>query len=197
MGDVMSDKFVASNGMTVGIDQFGVGFFTSKPHGFMTLAEDEMRAMREFFRAERDEELGRWRWPENPDYVIYEDRARCYISQPAVVVINERDGATALCDRDGLYSASGIGALDKWCEPAASAYFAAHPEPKPWGSAKNNEVWALRFSDQHGFLPYAVKTDEGGPRFWWTGNEGQSAGYFAREFAEGHRIFPEVSDVAE
>ncbi|MEV8339244.1 hypothetical protein [Leucobacter sp. NPDC077196] len=181
----MSDKFVASNGMTVGIDQFGVGFFTSKPHGFMTLAEDEMRAMREFFRAERDEELGRWRWPEDADVVV----------RPSALVENR---VLATSERTGQaeWSTRGEESND-WYGRAARAYFAAHPEPKPWGSAKNNEVWALRFSDQHGFLPYAVKTDEGGPRFWWTGNEGQSAGYFAREFAEGHRIFPEVSNVAE
>lgn len=188
MGDVMSDKFVASNGMTVGIDQFGVGFFTSKPHGFMTLAEDEMRAMREFFQHERDEELGRWRWPDDPRYVVYPLEGG-----DEVRVLDDGRGQSVTARRSNLTP----GITHTHFVGAALAYFAAHPEPKPWGSAKNNEVWALRFSDQHGFLPYAVKIDEGGPRFWWTGNEGQSAGYFAREFAEGHRIFPEVSDVAE
>lgn len=188
MGDVMSDKFVASNGVEITKDVHGC----VSVEGLHSLREDS-QALREFFQHERDEELGRWRSKKLPDYVVYPGRNdRLSTSHERSVIMNERNGGSAT----GVL----LSAPDGWAGSARQVideYNEAHPEPKPWGSAKNNEVWALRFSDQHGFLLYAVKTDEGGPRFWWTGNEGQSAGYFAREFAEGHRIFPEVSDVAE
>lgn len=101
-------------------------------------------ALREFFRAEEDERLGRWRWPENPDYVVYPQGL----------------------DHDGFRYAMAVyeptGNAGKWQEGqsvsppmtdpqhlgiyAVAAYFDAHPEPKPaWHDAKSGEVWAIKF----------------------------------------------------
>lgn len=49
----MSDTFTASNGL------------------YVFRAEEYLEAFREFFQWKRDEELGRVRWPDDPDFVIY------------------------------------------------------------------------------------------------------------------------------
>ena len=85
---------------------------------------DKVRA---FFQAERDEELGRWRDPENPDWITYPAD-----KEDAVWVFNEREGGGSQYWTRGIagfydpaytgYSASHY---------AAGRYFAAHPKPKP------------------------------------------------------------------
>lgn len=150
----MSEVFIASNGVRLTKNSHGIpvrvhfdaGHEYEGAPGAFVMGSPMGVAVGEFYQHLRDQELGRWRWPENPQYVVYEDKARCYINQPAVIVFNENDGASAMCGRDGLYSASGIGALDKWCEPAAAAYFAAHQLPKPWHDAEPGEVWVLEWS---------------------------------------------------
>lgn len=86
-------------------------------------------ALEEFFQAKRDAELGRWRWPENPDYVVYprgEDRVR---------VILESTG-------DFADSSRGTVIVSPF-KDAARAYFDAHPESKPWHDAEQGEFWAV------------------------------------------------------
>lgn len=81
---------------------------------------------------ERDEELGRWRWPANPDYVVYPPVG----GEPAVRVLDEVQVTVDLVFRDGL---DGRGAL---VAQAARAYFNAHPK-RPWGDACPGEVWVV------------------------------------------------------
>ncbi|QIK61774.1 hypothetical protein G7068_00035 [Leucobacter viscericola] len=47
------------------------------------------KALREFFQHERDTELGRWRWPEYPEYVV---RKLPDSNPETVIVINESYG---------------------------------------------------------------------------------------------------------
>ena len=76
-------------------------------------------ALREYFQAERDEELGRWRDPEEPDYVAYprpdldDGDGRC------VLVLDELSGAT----RTDWEQIALPGPADR--------YFTAHPLPEP------------------------------------------------------------------
>lgn len=120
------DKFTASNGVEVRTNAawMAVGEFGQR----MELAE--MQALREFFQANRDEELGRWRWPENPDYVVYARR------DDTVLVLFELHGEGGVLYRrgDSVHDFEG---------EAARAYFAAHPEPKPWHDAQDGEVWLI------------------------------------------------------
>src|SRR5690606_17981070 len=73
------DKFTASNGWAVYVGTNGeivVGepSLVSDPSTDDRAAlflPSQVDALREFFRAEGDAELGRWRWPEHPEYVVY------------------------------------------------------------------------------------------------------------------------------
>lgn len=100
------------------------------PNGDIVAACEGVDYLREYFRDERDQELGRWRWAENPDYVVYPhpdgDFAR---------VVSEVSG-----DSNGIYRDAERHTGSNF-ERAAVAYFAAHPEPKPWHDAKPGEVW--------------------------------------------------------
>ena len=84
----------------------------------IALTTADFKALREYFQAERDEELGRWRDTENPNIVVYalsmmDGEDRC------IRLLNELSGATWL----------------DWGRVAlpgpASRYFEAHPEPEP------------------------------------------------------------------
>ena len=82
------------------------------------LSEEEMDELRAHLQAERDQELGRWRDPENPNIVVYafsmvDGEDRC------IRLLNELSGATWL----------------DWGRVAlpgpATRYFDAHPQPEP------------------------------------------------------------------
>ena len=103
----------------------------------------DFAALRAFFQAERDEELGRWRDPENPDWITYQAD-----KEDAVYVFNERKGSASQYWTRGIvgfrdpaytgYSASYY---------IAGRYFAAHPKPKPWDAAQPDEIWALTINN--------------------------------------------------
>ena len=98
-------------------------------------------AIREYVRAEEDERLGRWRWPENPDYVVRERHGFA-----AAVVMNEATGDVVLYYRDDLPKYP----LEATFAGAAAAFFDAHPE-KPWEKAKPGEVWELTIDGRQRF----------------------------------------------
>ena len=86
-------------------------------NGIYTLETTE--ALRAFFQAERDEQLGWWRDPENPNMVAYrtpeddDEDGRC------IRLLDETTGDTCCAWERFAWSGS------------ARRYFAAHPEPKP------------------------------------------------------------------
>ena len=76
-------------------------------------------ALRDHFQAERDTKLGRWRDPDNPDYVAYrspeddDDEGRC------ILLLNETTGET-------IYEWERL----SYSRPARR-YFETHPQPEP------------------------------------------------------------------
>ena len=140
----MSDTFAASNRRQITTEYSETRILANginMLHDFDYLSSDDMKALREFIQHERDKELGRWRWPENPNYVVYP--SELYLTPPdadLVTVFNERTGQSAHCRREGEGN-SGNFSL------AARAYFAAHPEPTPWHDARDGQLWLIRFSD--------------------------------------------------
>lgn len=145
-------------------------------HGY--LAPRTAMDAEEYFQAKRDEDLGRWRWPENPEYVVYP--------------LKPGGGCTALSERTGVSKtwversdAAGDGS---YLAPAARAYFEAHPERKPWHSAEAGEVWILSIDDSED-IPCVVTSS--GPDFepishpvWATFARGSD------RITSGHRIWP-------
>jgi len=124
----MTEKFVASNGMYL---EDGVVYTSG---GMKLLSRLGVESLREIFLAERDRELGRWRWPENPDFVVHHGNS----GSDAVWVHNEREAGAI---QSSARNSGDAGEADYFA--AVRAYFAAHPEPKPWHGAKPGEVWVL------------------------------------------------------
>lgn len=138
MGDVMSDTFVASNGIEVVPDEQDL--YIGDP-ALSPLTPAGVAALREFFQHERDEELGRWRWPENPEYVVYKARAGERVPDARhVTVSNESNGDAAWLFE---VESGGVSGGGSWARDAARAYFAAHPESKPWHDARHLSLWVL------------------------------------------------------
>lgn len=126
------NTFTASNGITLTRDESGRVSAST-----FSLTKESARALAEFFRAEEDERLGRWRWPENSDYVVYVPHQ----GAPAVTVVNEFGGCSAQVTRNGVADRPN----GQFFFEAARAYFDAHPEPKPWHDAKPGEVWLISY----------------------------------------------------
>lgn len=155
------DKFEASNGGTVVPFENGRIAVTdltehrlsedAKTTQRTAYLEPEMVAtLREFFQHLRDEELGRWRWPENPDYVVY---PRDEYGQ--TVVLRESTGHNITFLR-GQVNKQGSDYAQ-----CALAFFEAHPEPKPaWYEAKQNEIWVLTLEGDM-LAPEAYRFDGG------------------------------------
>lgn len=140
------NEYKASNGITVRVDGHPFVLLNQRGVGTHHFSEGEAAALREFFQHERDEELGRWRWPENPDYVVYPGE------EGDVLVYDETElDAPRYFARESSAFPGNFGA-------AARAYFDAHPEPKPWHDAKPGEVWVITTSGRSGSdeRPYTV-----------------------------------------
>ena len=119
-------------------------------------------ALREYFQAERDEELGRWRDPEEPDYVAYprpdldDGDGRC------VLVLDELSGAT----RTDWEQIALPGPADR--------YFTAHPLPEP----EHEEIWVITANGDTGPALATTQTANG-------------TLLDATEITAGRRIWPE------
>lgn len=134
----MTKVFRASNGVVVeraGVKAQELWLSVGGAVSRVQLWECEKEALREFFLHERDQELGRWRWPENPEYVAYDLGVR------VVRIAHEPTGNSWDLDEFSLPNHI-VGGRQSW-HRTAQAYFAAHPLPKPWHDAQHGEVWAL------------------------------------------------------
>lgn len=159
----MSEKFTASNGVLVGqVDTAAGRRFTVEdldPVGVPGCRPKEIKSwldprqvsgLREFFLHERDQGLGRWRWPEHPDYVVYsrgdgeslEARAICERT-------SESTGSEEFwMARKTVRSVMSTHGDRTWAGVlAVRDFFDAHPLPKPWHDAKPGEVWVLTDSE--------------------------------------------------
>lgn len=127
-------EYTASNGIVIrrradGVLALGDGFLFNAGHE---------AAWREFFQHERDEELGRWRWPENPDVVVYLDG---HPSRRSVTIFFEKTGGIVIGMAEKFLATTPDEGHES--RKAARAYFEAHPERKPWEDAQTGEVWVL------------------------------------------------------
>lgn len=147
-------EFKASNGVRVRIDNPYLDLHTGWNWKAVGRSE-ETQALREFFQAERDEELGRWRWPENPDYVVYPKVGSEVEPTAGARVVHEKSGRSKDVGREVI---SACDAVVSVFGQAARTYFDAHPEPKPWEDAKPGDIWVLSVE---GVESYAVHATAG------------------------------------
>ena len=193
------DKFTASNNMNVSSVEDDAGGDLRLGGGpgdrIVYLWPAETAALREFFAHERDVELGRWRWPENPDYVVYPGDLDYVPGRKIFRVLEESTG------KDEWYAVSSFRLYgnDDDRTLAAAAYLAAHPESKPWHDAKPGEVWLLETSgidDRWNPAAFTVSVVDGATRLIPTEPDYSVThiGPSATGITGGRRIFPEVSD---
>lgn len=147
----MGQEFRARSGRVVKVDENGTVVF-DHVNGY--LSPGSAMDAEEFFQAKRDEELGRWRWPENPQWVVYAKRpGYSAIGTADLLVINEADGSAmeyVATDDDGTcYTGREESAAE-----AGRAYFEAHPErPLP----TENGVYVPASADlDHGPLTFVL-----------------------------------------
>lgn len=147
----------------------------------LSINAERVSALREFFQHERDEELGRWRWPENPDWVAIEGERST--GRRTVVLVDERTLERhwlndLVMDSDGYRETK---------HEAARAYFEANPEPepepKPWHDAKNGEAWVITWKGGE----FAVVCD--GAYFNWP--FGSTQAVIDPDITAGRRLWPE------
>lgn len=178
------DKFTARNDATV--EQFSKSLDVQTRGASIWLEPWAVDALREFFQAERDEELGRWRWPKNPDYVIYPDE------DGDVVVLGERDG------RYGILQTRAT--LDRYPSSfgaeAARAYFDAHPTRKPWEDAKPGEVWVIDEANRETTAARACMVNDR-VQFEPVNNITHRVDVDDSSIINARRIWPEVSDAVD
>lgn len=187
------NDFTASNGMRIDASNpTGVVILDDDGdntlRGYEALDRNDMQALREFFQAEADKRLGRWRYAKEPDYVVY-------LEDEYAVVVSESDPSRHPDRVHRRYLEDPVGSLG-WGEFAARAYFDAHPEPKPWRDAAAGEVWLLTI-DREADVPSVASSSEGGHVVFTaaTGGAGgtEEIAPESNYITAGCRIFPEVS----
>lgn len=160
----------------------------------MTFNDRDFEALREFFQKENDDRFDRWRWPANPEYVVYAWTADAAREARGVTVLSESipRGYTVWEDNvDTLYGTSENEEARAMARKAARAYFDAHPEPKPWHDAKPGDVWILSH-DGGDEYPFGVGDGAYAGDFVYAGGES----YFRitdPKITAGRRIWPEVA----
>ena len=151
----------------------------------IALATVDFETLREYFQAERDEALGRWRDPKNPDLVCYP--VTCDLD--AVWVMHEGDGSRYHATRTGPRNL-----LPHYVSEAAGRYFQEHPEPKPWEEAKAGEVWILTYAGIEETAWVADFTSGAPPRFRQFKNLLNPIFTNDKHITAGRRIWPEGED---
>lgn len=186
----MSKKFTASNGVEVWLNRAGVVCAE------VLKGDDRVwtEAVREFFLHERDQELGRWRDPQEPDWVAY---AGAEGAEEGLIVARESTGESHRYFRadDDLEKQE-----HSWESPfarTARRFYRSHPVPKPWHDAEPGEVWELTYrSPSQREVANRVMTcvDDGGNISFFNQYRLHTVHYTGIESAR--RIWPEVSDGA-
>ena len=117
-------QFQARSGRTIKVGEDGTLIF-DHVHGY--LDPDSAMDAEEWAQAKHDADLGRWRWPENPTFVVYVIGR----SGDVVNVMNEQNGMSAQFSRNEMtFFGLPIETDDPNYSGAAHAYFEAHPTPK-------------------------------------------------------------------
>lgn len=180
------NAFVASNGHTIIEDAPGETVVRDRS-GLSTLTDfayldsADMAALREFFRAEEDERLGRW---------------RSTLDAAWTAAVDAETGWVTFRHEDGLREfmvESRRSSLGRWTldlQRIAREYFDAHPEPKPWRNAEPGEVWLL-YVDGVEECVRVLQSSDGARFFPIADDQGMTYGRRSAGITSGRRIWPE------
>lgn len=174
--------FTASNGVEIETTVHGC-LCTVGCIGYAWAGFEGVEALREYFQHERDRELGRWRDPDNPDFVVYRRPKRDDELGRAVWVLDETT-ATGYTYWEHSTPAWPGKYAQMW--KAAERYYEAHPEPRPWDEAEPGEIWEL--TEPGGLNQLWVKTERG---LWRSIYASKPTYYDAKDATAGRRIWPE------
>ena len=174
----MTDIFTASNGIAV----------TIKHDGYLIATTDDgvchatggadlgVQALREYFTAERDAELDRWRDPETGllVYQINDDPDTVFVFDETYA-----DHGTWTREQVGP-TTTGFGA------PIAERYFAAHPEPTPeWYYVEAGTFWRIHVDTGDTTGRRAIAHGDG------TFTDHYGIGWKANEITHATQLLPE------
>lgn len=127
--------------------------------------------------AKRDDELGRWRSKEHPEYVVYP-------KEDYVWVVNEVEpGMVSYPVRPGDTNESPYAEV-------AREYF---DSTKPWLAAKPGEVWELTYGGAA--TAHVVTGGWNGPKEWRFIADRAVVGFDDPDITAGRRIYPEADNV--
>lgn len=182
-------EFTASNGRVIrrsekpvaGGSHVSLVFGASGHDGTFTMTGPQEDALREFFRAEEDKRLGRWRSTIDAAWTAVVQADSGY------VVFRHDDGER------GFSVAPDQSNMPSWTrelQEVAREYFDAHPEPKPWRDAKDGEIWALTIGPNTDAYEYDA-SNAYFVRVSSHGTRGISMASFG--VTDGRRIWPEVA----
>lgn len=160
----------------------GIGIQADTMPSF-NLTEDEVEALREYFRDERDRELGRWRDPEYPHIFVRPNSG----GNPEWVGV-VKDNAEGLAY--GQFRRGDYPSLDPM-SIVAHRYFAANPEKKPWHEAKPGEVWVIVGPT---FEEVACTVVRSGGELYFEDPVHDTFILIKGEITDGHRIWPESKE---
>ena len=170
------------NEVHVDLDELGRVRLRRAGEGSGVYTLETTEALRAFFQAERDEQLGRWRDPENPNIVVY----------PIPAMNDQGDGyGRAVWVLDEAEMVSGTVLDDRHSHSSASHYFAAHPEPEPWDAAQPDcdEIWVMTINSDR---EEVFRCGENGLYSLKTGNPlGSLLSRGCNKITAGRRIWPE------
>lgn len=119
------------------INKPGMGYASG--HEPQTLVAGRVESLREYFRDERDRELGVWRWG-NESGKQYLVRKLGYGDKFRVVREEHYEQLDWAPEQYNSIAHSGNDMVK-----AIQAYREAHPEKKPWLDANPGEVWVVDF----------------------------------------------------
>ena len=123
--------FEASNGIKIDAPCLGYMQWEGKyTQGNVGFAQDSNvgRAMAEFFQTKRDEELGRWRSKENPDWVVYPSRREGTQGAGRAIQVHSE----TLNKTWDVLETSPVNRIRTGTHlDVAREWFEAHPVPKP------------------------------------------------------------------
>lgn len=178
------NEFTASNGIEVAFDADSLDniYLAGRKQGNLhaSAGEEGIVALREFFQAERDEALGRWRSRSNPSWVVYPDASNPSRGR----MVNEDGGEWNSAHPDSHWSSRPD------LNEVNQEFLAAHPEPKPWWDAAEGEAWELTVNGDTG--PFVTKLTPALTVHFVAGNGSQFMPE-SDQITAGRRIYPEVA----